>query len=317
MQGSILAVRIGRPSTVEVRTTPSGGTTSTRLQGSLYEGAEYTTGSGKTLVFHASYAPASAMLVAARYRAAAKAVCRITDPAAMAALARTGMAGVRPALRHLLWPVARTFDDCRSAALAALDGMVSSGWSGSYELWSDFLPAGTTDIHPGDNLHLNVPELATALDLTLRRVTLEVTDTRAERTLYHLEFANDAAAPVALELQPETASAALEIDAATRSASTSAIASVSGAEVTAVASGTVTVDMGVDPPSGGGFEVRSLGDWGWGLAANRNLLGRYYARSFVLPYNAKGQEYYLRMFDASAPPVYSPVTTLLHVSVSG
>ncbi|MGE0406195.1 MAG: hypothetical protein AB7O65_07845 [Candidatus Korobacteraceae bacterium] len=89
--------------------------------------------------------------------------------------------------------------------------------------------------------------------------------------------------------------------------------SLASAEVTVISSTQVTVDAFADPPAGGGFEVRSS-DAGWGPDNDRNLLGRFTTQTFNLARLARTQTYYLRAFDASAPPRYSPHSVVLHVN---
>ena len=54
-------------------------------------------------------------------------------------------------------------------------------------------------------------------------------------------------------------------------------------------------------------------DYDWGQESDRNLAGRFTSRSFTLPRLARIQEYYLRQYDASAPPLYSRYSTALHL----
>jgi hypothetical protein len=79
-----------------------------------------------------------------------------------------------------------------------------------------------------------------------------------------------------------------------------------------VTSTTVSVDVGMPPPSGGGVEVRA-NDFGWGQANDRNLLGRFSTQAFSLARLAKTQNYFLRLYDGSSPPKYSRYSAALHV----
>lgn len=64
------------------------------------------------------------------------------------------------------------------------------------------------------------------------------------------------------------------------------------------------VDAGVDPPAGGGFEVRRS-DWGFGPGIDQDLVLRSPVRSFSIPREAQVERYYVRMYDGSTPPLYS------------
>ena len=64
------------------------------------------------------------------------------------------------------------------------------------------------------------------------------------------------------------------------------------------------VDAGSDPPAGGGFEVR-LRDCDFGAGVDQDLVLRSPVRSFSIPRAAQVERYYVRMYDASTPPLYS------------
>jgi hypothetical protein len=68
----------------------------------------------------------------------------------------------------------------------------------------------------------------------------------------------------------------------------------------------------VAPANGGGIEVR-LHDYGWGVANDRNLLGRFSTQTFTLPRLASTQNYFLRLYDNSSPPLYSRYSAALYV----
>jgi hypothetical protein len=87
---------------------------------------------------------------------------------------------------------------------------------------------------------------------------------------------------------------------------------LTNAQITAVTSTTVSVDVGMSPPSGGGVEVRA-NDFGWGQANDRNLLGRFSTEAFSLARLAKTQSYFLRLYNSSSPPKYSRYSAALHV----
>jgi hypothetical protein len=64
------------------------------------------------------------------------------------------------------------------------------------------------------------------------------------------------------------------------------------------------VDAGMDSPAGGGFEVRRRdGDFGPGV--DQDLVLRSPVRSFSIPREGQIEHYYVRMYDASTPPLYS------------
>jgi hypothetical protein len=90
------------------------------------------------------------------------------------------------------------------------------------------------------------------------------------------------------------------------------LSSLTAAEITATSSTTVTIDAGISPIVGGGFEVRWT-DAGWGQGNSRNLAGRFSGQTFTLPRLARIQNYFVRQYDASVPPKYSRYSTALHL----
>ena len=54
-------------------------------------------------------------------------------------------------------------------------------------------------------------------------------------------------------------------------------------------------------------------DYGWGVANDRNLLGRFSKRTFTLPRLARAQNYFLRLYNNSSPVCYSHYAAALHI----
>jgi hypothetical protein len=90
------------------------------------------------------------------------------------------------------------------------------------------------------------------------------------------------------------------------------IADLTAAQITTVASTTSSIDAGISPPIGGGFEVR-WSDSGWNQFNDENLAGRFTTQTFTLPRLSRVEDYFLRQFDASVPPKYSRHSTALHI----
>jgi len=64
-----------------------------------------------------------------------------------------------------------------------------------------------------------------------------------------------------------------------------------------------------------GCEEVRVHDYGWGVANDRNLLGRFTTQTFTLPRVARSQTYFLRLYDSSSPPRYSRYAAALHVDI--
>ena len=133
--------------------------------------------------------------------------------------------------------------------------------------------------------------------------------------MYTIEFANDLAAPLAYQDESTATTVALQDMAAqltTAQVGNYYLANLTNAEITEVSSTTVEVDAGMAPQSGWGIEVRSH-DYGWGVANDRNLVGRFSTETFSLSRLARTQNYFLRLYNNSSPPQYSRYAAALHV----
>jgi len=84
--------------------------------------------------------------------------------------------------------------------------------------------------------------------------------------------------------------------------------------VTGLTSTALQVDAGTAPPAGGGFEVR-LKDWEFGPNADAaDLVLRSPVQNFSIPLAAQVQQFYIRMYDASTPPLYSRFSSALFIN---
>jgi hypothetical protein len=315
MQCSIAYTYGTHVSLAEVRTALPDSEYVTELVGSQTDGGTCAIVSSTTLDFYPQYLPPLKTLIIASYRGSGRAVAEVANSASIASLASGSDDGVRGEVRMLKAPSARTQADCENAALAILDDAVGAAWSGSYQTWSDFLPGGAMDIFPGDAIAVNVPSQRAEFNAIVRAVGIAIADPVGDRGVYTIEFANDAATPLAYE---DAASAALiplqDIPPRllTNQIGSYYLPSLTNAQVTQVTSTTVQVDAGMAPQSGWGIEVR-VHDYGWGPANDRNLVGRFGTQTFILPRFVRTQNYFLRLYDASSPPRYSRYTAALHV----
>ena len=93
-----------------------------------------------------------------------------------------------------------------------------------------------------------------------------------------------------------------------------ALANLQQLAVTGATATAFQVDAGVDPPAGGGFEVRRR-DWDFGPGAGQDLVLRSPVRSFSIPRAAQVERFYVRMFDASNPPLYSRLSSAVFTNL--
>ena len=248
-----------------------------------------------------------------QYRGSGRALARVTNPASIAAQQRGSDDGVRGAVRQVQAPSPRTSTDCENAALALLDDAAGAAWSGTYEVWSDFLPGNAADVFPGDAVNVSAPSRNATFQAIVREVGIEIRSLKEERSLYKIHFANDVAEPLAFRFQAGRVVLSLNLTAITMAeVGARFLPALTAAEITQATSTSVSVDAGIEPGAGGGFEVR-WSDFGWGQDNDRNLAGRFSTRTFDLARLAAVQNYFLRQYDASVPPKYSRYTTALHL----
>jgi hypothetical protein len=316
MQCSIAYTYVAHISLAEVRMALPSASYVTQVVGSLSDGAECEIAGSTTLDFYPQYVPPLNALIVASYRGSGRAVAEVVNSASIASLASGADNGTRGLTLAIKTPSARTQADCENAALAILDDAVeTAAWSGTYETWSDFLPGGAGDIFPGDGVAVNVPSRAAVFSAIVRQVTIDVTDPADDRGMYTIEFANDLAAPLALQ---DAASATvvplqdLPVQLSTAQVGAYYLQNLTEAQITEVSGTTAAVDAGMTPPAGWGIEVRA-NDYSWGVGNDRNLLGRFTTETFSLPRVARTQNYFLRLYDNSSPPRYSRYAAALHV----
>jgi hypothetical protein len=315
MQCSIAYTYVAHISLAEVRTALPNANYVTQLAASLSDGGQCEIADYTTLDFYPEYVPALNTLIVASYRGSGRAVAEVFNAASIASLANGADNGDRGIVRTMKVPSARTQADCENAALAILDDAVGTAWLGTYQTWSDFLPDGASDIFPGDALALNVPSRSATFSAIVRAVTIDVVDLPNDRGMYTIEFANDLAVPLACQDSTSDTVVSLEdmpLPQATTQVGVYYLQNLTEAQVTQVSSTTVSVDAGMSPPNGWGIEVR-LHDYGWGVANDRNLLGRFNTETFTLARLAQTQNYFMRLYDNSSPPRYSRYAACLHV----
>ncbi|MGA2855241.1 MAG: hypothetical protein ABSE40_00140 [Candidatus Sulfotelmatobacter sp.] len=315
MQCSIAYTYVAHISLAEVRTALPSASYATQLVASLSDGGECEIEDSTTLDFYPQYVPALNTLIVASYRGAGRAAAEVVNSASVASLASGADNGSRGIVRAMKTPSARTQADCENAALAILDDAAGAACIGRYETWSDFLPGAAADIFPGDAVGVNVPSRGAVFDAIVRAVTIDVADPANDRGMYTIEFANDLATPLAYQDAASATTVPLEdmpVQLATAQVGAYYLQNLTEAQITQVSSTTVSVDAGMAPPSGWGIEVRAH-DYGWGVANDRNLLGRFSTETFSLARLARTQNYFLRLYDNSSPPRYSRYAAALHV----
>jgi hypothetical protein len=315
MQCSIAYTYATHIALAEVRTALPNSSCATQLAESLSDGGQCSIESSTSLDFYPQYVPPLNTLIVASYRGSGRAVAEVANSASIASLENGADNGVRGIVRTMRTPSARTQADCENAALAMLDDAAGLAWTGSYQIWSDFLPGGAPDIFPGDAFTIDVPSQNAPFNAVVRAVSIDVVDPADDRGMYSIEFANDLAVPLAMQDESSATTIPLQgmpVRLSTTQVGSYYLANLTDAQITQVSSTTVQVDVGIAMGSGHGVEVR-VHDFGWGTSNDRNLLGRFSTQTFSLPRWARTQNYFLRLYDQSSPPRYSRYAAALHV----
>jgi hypothetical protein len=84
--------------------------------------------------------------------------------------------------------------------------------------------------------------------------------------------------------------------------------------VTAVNASTVTINAGVTPPAGGGFEIRRR-DFDFMAGQDPDLVARATVPTLTLFRESANDRFFIRMYDASTPPNYSEFSTALFINL--
>ncbi len=212
--GSIASVRVFRSGSAWVRSTnPTTGTVSTRLNGSAAEGVDCSvsssSGSGK-VTFWPGRIPLANEIVTVLYRGRERSVARIEDAASVAAEAAGGGVGTARWVGEVMRPVARSSEDCESAAQAILSFATdrAAAIAGSYTAMNlASSSSASADIWPGDMLALTTN--GGVADVVVRKVVIEEQGASPETLTYRIAFANDWAQGIGLQLSEAIARDAL------------------------------------------------------------------------------------------------------------
>jgi hypothetical protein len=300
-----------------VSTLPSG-TVQTRLTGVAGLGLDcevsYGTAAGAPgkVTFFAGRVPVAGERVTVSYRGEQRSVARLASTASVASEAVNGAPGTCRWLGKVTAPVARSSVDCESAAQSVLAFATSraAAVAGSYAMVN---PA--QDIWPGDVLAITSAGVTSSL--LVRSVVATDGSAVPEVQRYKVTFANDWATEwadgIGLKLSEEIAADAYLPQTAS-SAPGLVLANLQQLAVTSLTETALQVDAGTAPPVGGGFEVRRS-DWQFGANVDgADLVLRSPVRSFAIPRAAQVERFFVRMYDASTPPLYSRFSSAAFVN---
>jgi hypothetical protein len=191
--------------------------------------------------------------------------------------------------------------------MAQAAASTSALWSGTYKgSRSSF----SSDVWPGDGLLLNAPSTNLNAEVVVRTVRVTYSASLPDFVEYEITFANDWADDLAIKTST-TVPANAWLPAAVNP---TVLANLTRLTVTTLNGSTVTVNTGVTPPAGGGFEVR-LRDDAFMPGEDPTLALHGSQTNLVLLRASASDRFYIRMYDGSTPPNYSEFSTALFINV--
>jgi hypothetical protein len=307
--GSMRAFSLNNPGSGWVVSTPPNGTAYTRRIGTTAEQAECHVESSGKLVFYTGYVPVAGEQIAVSYRTVGRAVGRAVNAASQTALAQAGSPSVAAWIGSVTSPAARSSTDCRNAALVMEQAAasVSALWSGNYK---GFATSFATDVWPGDALQLNVPSANLNTQVVVRTVKLSYVASYPDLVTYDVMFANDWADDLAIK----TSTRVPEDTWLPAPIAPTVLENLNGLTVTTLNGSAVTLNTGVTPPSGGGFEIR-LRDFAFMAGDDSALVMRGSQQALTFSRVSAADRFYIRMYDGSTPPNYSEFSAAVFINL--
>ena len=307
--GTMRAVNLTNLGSGWVVSTPPSGGAYTRRVGTTAEAAECHLERTGELTFYNGSTPIPGEHIAVSYRTIGRAVGRAVNSASQAALAEAGSPSVATWIGSVTRPPARCSADCRNAALVMEQAAASASalWSGTYK---GNRASFAADVWPGDALLLNAPSTSLNAQVVVRTVKVTYSASYPDLVNYEIAFANDWADDLAIKTSA-TVPANTWLPAAI---APTVLANLDWLTVTALSGSTVTVNTGVTPPSGGGFEIR-LRDFAFMPGEDPTLVLRGSETSLTFSRVSASDRFYIRMYDGSTPPNYSEFSTALFINL--
>jgi hypothetical protein len=307
--GSMRAFNLNNLGSGWVVSTPPSGGAYTRRVGTTAEAAEcYLDCTGK-IVFYTGFAPVVGERIAVSYRSVGRAVGRSVNTASQQSLAQAGSPAVSTWIGSVTDPPARSSADCRNAALVMEQAAagVSALWSGTYKGTRSSFAA---DVWPGDALLLNAPSTSLNAQVVVRAVKVSYSASYPDLVEYVIAFANDWADDLAIKT-----SATVPADAwLPAPVALTVLANLTNLTVTALNGSTVTINTGVTPPAGGGFEIRRR-DFAFMPGEDPGLVARATLPNMTFTRETANDRFYIRMYDNATSPNYSEFSTALFINL--
>ncbi len=309
--GSIGYFKITQPGTLWIVSTPSSGAPFTRRIGLANQGADCNVLRDGFIHFYKLAIPQPGETLAVSYRVAAPSVARMATAAADQQ-SGTDIPAVSQWVGHVIHPPARSTVDCENACLALLNFAAnpSASWKGKYSYYN---LQNQQDVWPGDTLDFSSPALGLNTNVIVRSVKIASTSSSPEVLNYTMQFANDWAEALALKLT-DTVSPDVIFPLEPETVPGNYLENLNSLQVASITSTSITVDTNATPPANGGFEVRSR-DYTFGADTHESLVLRSPVANFSIVRAADEEQFYIRMYDGSNPPLYSRLSSAIFTNV--
>jgi hypothetical protein len=307
--GSMRAINLRNLGSGWVVSAPAAGAPYTRRIGSTAEAGECQLERAGTLLFYLGFAPAAGEQISVSYRTTGRAVGRAVNTASQQALQQAGSPAVAAWIGTVTNPAARSSADCRNAALVMEQAAagVSALWSGTYKGTRESF---ATDVWPGDALALNAPSLNLNVQVVVRSVKVSYSASYPDVAEYAIQFANDWADDLAIRTR-ETVPADAWLPAPV---APTVLPNLNNLTITALNGSTVSIDTGVSPPDGGGFEIRRR-DFAFMPGEDPDLVARGTEPNMTFSREWASDRFYIRMYDGATPPNYSEFSTAIFINL--
>jgi len=306
--GTVGYIRATQDGSGWVMSTPPGVAQGTRLIGVAGEGVDCTYSADGKVSFFSGRIPVANELIAVSYRTSERSVARLADAGSIPLQTAVGLPATARWMGSVRAPVARSSADAENAAAAVLSFSVdrAAAIAGRFEAVN---LQQSSDVWPGDLLEVPVDGGTSTVAAIVRSVMIEDGHCAPEKLTYIIDFSNDWATAFSMKLSSAFATDAL-LPQSAGSAPGDVLGNLQQLALTSYSTTTLSVDAGETPPSGGGFEVRRR-DGDFGPAVDQDLVLRSSVRSFTIPRAAQMEEYFVRAYDASTPPVYSRFSSVI------
>ena len=166
------------------------------------------------------------------------------------------------------------------------------------------------DVWPGDALLLNAPSTSLDAQVVVRSVKVSYSASYPDLVEYSICFANDWADDLAIKT-----STTVPADAwLPAPISPTVLANLNALTVTSLTGSSVSINAGVTPPTGGGFEIRRR-DFAFMAGEDPGLVMRSTVPNMTFSRETANDRFYIRMYDGSTPPNYSEFSTALFINL--